>query len=106
MTDKERIEMLERENKQLKIDIDFFSKRSEISMNYILKDMEQRMGETSIQELEQVLYDMVFAYCNKDEESPHSFEVYALENAKILLTNEKHKRFAEIVYEDIKQKAL
>jgi hypothetical protein len=34
-------------------------------------------------ELEKALYDMVIAYCNKDEELPHSFEIKALENARI-----------------------
>lgn len=58
------------------------------------------------QELEKALFDMVFAYCNKDAELPHSFEVEALEKAKTLLTNEKHKRFAEIVYNDVKEIAL
>lgn len=50
MTDKEKIEKLERENKQLKIYIDFFSKQSEISMNYIVKDMERKTKETSKQD--------------------------------------------------------
>ena len=106
MTDKEKIEKLERENKQLKIYLDFFSKQSEILMNCVMTDIEFNLGETSIQELEKALFDMVFAYCNKDEECPHDFEVYALKNAKELLTNEKHKKFAEEVYKDVKQKEL
>ena len=106
MTDKERIEMLARENKQLKIYLDFFSKQSEISMNYIWEDMEHRMGETSTQELEKALFDMVVAYATKCEELPHDGEIEALKNAKNLLTKPSCQKYAEGVYEGTKYKAF
>jgi hypothetical protein len=47
MTDKERIEMLERENEQLKIYLDFFSKQSEILMRYVLEDIKIRTEQAN-----------------------------------------------------------
>lgn len=58
------------------------------------------------QELEKALFDMVFAYCNKDDEAPHDFEIEALKNAKRLLTDKNQKKLAKIVCEDVQMKNL
>lgn len=66
-----------------------------------------RIGELSmernkLQELsnkyKETIYDLVFAYANKDK-YPHSFETDALKTAYELLENESHKNFVQSVLE-------
>jgi hypothetical protein len=44
---------------------------------------------------EKVIFDLVFAYVNKDEDLPHDFEYNALVNALAVLENKDHKSFIE-----------
>jgi len=69
-----------------------------------------RIGELSmernkLQELsihyKENIYDLSFAYANKDEGNPHPFEFEALHEAYDLLEKETHKNFVRSVLEDM-----
>jgi hypothetical protein len=48
------------------------------------------------QKVQTALYDMVFAYCNKSETIPHTFEIHAVASAVDFLDG-TNKKFAEEV---------
>lgn len=55
----------------------------------------------------QIIYDLAFAYINKDEDFPHDFEVKALENTHKYAKehgDEKLVKFIEIILNEIKNK--
>jgi hypothetical protein len=57
---------------------------------------------TDYLKLQDILNDMVFAYVNKDEDCPHTFEIEALMKASIYLDNPDHIKFANKALERIK----
>lgn len=51
---------------------------------------------------EKIIYDLIYAYSNKDGEFPHQFEHEAILNACKVLTQKHHIEFAGKVMESMK----
>lgn len=57
-----------------------------------------------ISKLETLVYDLCFAYANKDGEYPHGFELDALKEAVGLVSKEDHKSFIQNILKDYEAK--
>lgn len=54
----------------------------------------------NVKDFEKALYDMVFAYFNKDDDFPHNFEIAALKEAEKLISNYDKKKIVRIIYNE------
>jgi len=54
-------------------------------------------------DLKLIIYDMVFAYANKDDDMPHGFEIEAVMNACAVLDDPLQNKFAQKVLESIRE---
>lgn len=59
-----------------------------------------KIQKIKAKDFEKALYDMVFAYFNKDDDFPHSFEIEALKEAEKLISNFDKKKIVRIIYNE------
>lgn len=59
-----------------------------------------KIQKIKAKDFEKALYDMVFAYFNKDDDFPHSFEIEALKEAEKLISNYDKKKNVRIIYNE------
>jgi len=59
-----------------------------------------KIQKIKAKDFEKALYDMVFAYFNKDDDFPHSFEIEALKEAEKLISNYDKKKIVRIIYNE------
>lgn len=62
------------------------------------------MSKETQDRLESALYEMVFAYENKDDDMPHTFEIEALSEAFKLVTDRDKKVFIAKVSQSARYK--
>lgn len=65
-------------------------------------EMYLEMYEKHTIKLQEALYELVFAYTNKDEDFPHTFEIEAIKEA-VNLVRDKDKKFVQEVFEAMRK---
>ena len=63
----------------------------EMNLSNVTADLDEQAGR--IVQLEKLAKDLYFAYINKDEDFPHSFETKAIEQCKALLGGKRRQTF-------------